>query len=351
MAVPSLDAFDYVLPDELIAQYPAEPRDSARLLDATAQTVAHRRVRDIAELVGPGDVLVVNDTRVIPARLQLFKPTGGAVEVFLLDELDRGQPTSGELTSAETTRDATWRALVRPSRRVPDGTELVDATGTVVLRVGTALGDGVRVVAARGGASMLAVAHAHGEVPLPPYINVPLADADRYQTVYSRNERSVAAPTAGLHFTDELLAACVARGAQVERVELAVGLGTFRPILVDDIDDHTMHGEWFNVAPAVLDACADADRVIAIGTTSVRALESAAVTGATSGVTDLFISPGYAFKVVDTLFTNFHQPKSSLLVMLSAFAGDEWRSIYEHAIAQQYRFFSFGDAMIVNRKA
>ena len=329
-----LDAFDYALPDEAIAQTPCEPRDAARLLDALDAEVNHRQVRDLPQLVGPGDVIVVNDTRVIPARLALKKHTGGAAEVMLLDALD----------------DGSWRALVRPSRRIKPGTVLVDHAGVEAVQVDDDLGDGVRRVRSVTDESVLAVAHRLGEVPLPPYITSGYDDPDRYQTVYARNERSVAAPTAGLHFTPQLMDECRSAAAHIVTVELAVGLGTFRPILVDDVNDHEMHAERFVVSDAVLDACAAADRVIAIGTTSVRALESAATFGLNEGATELFISPGYEFKLVDVLLTNFHQPKSSLLVMLTAFAGERWRDLYAEALANDYRFLSFGDAMIVPRQ-
>ena len=330
-----LDQFDYDLPDSSIAQTPCEPRDAARLLDALSdgEQLTHRHVADLAQLIKPGDVIVVNDTRVIPARLPLQKVTGGAVEVMLLDPCN----------------DDSWRALVRPSRRVKPGTTVLDMTGDEAILVEDDLGDGVRKVRSVTSESVLEIAHRVGHVPLPPYITSGYDQAERYQTVYARNERSVAAPTAGLHFTPELMQQCRDAGAEIHRVELAVGLGTFRPILVDDISDHEMHAERYHVPAAVLQACAAAERVIAIGTTSVRALESAATFGTTEGSTDLFISPGYQFKVVDVLLTNFHQPKSSLLVMLCAFAGERWRDIYAHAVAQQYRFLSFGDAMIVAR--
>lgn len=330
-----LDQFDYDLPDSSIAQTPCEPRDAARLLDALSdgEQLTHRHVADLAQLIKPGDVIVVNDTRVIPARLPLQKVTGGAVEVMLLDPCN----------------DDSWRALVRPSRRVKPGTTVLDMTGDEAILVEDDLGDGVRRVRSVTNESVLEIAHRVGHVPLPPYITSGYDQAERYQTVYARNERSVAAPTAGLHFTPELMQQCRDAGAEIHRVELAVGLGTFRPILVDDISDHEMHAERYHVPAAVLQACAAAERVIAIGTTSVRALESAATFGTTEGSTDLFISPGYQFKVVDVLLTNFHQPKSSLLVMLCAFAGERWRDIYAHAVAQQYRFLSFGDAMIVAR--
>ncbi len=338
----SLTDFDYELADERIAQTPREPRDSSRLLDATAaDAVVHRHVRDIADLVGPGDVLVVNNTRVLPARLKLFKSTGGAVEVMLIE------PGS----------DGAWHALVRPSRRVRPGVVLLDAGGAAAVTVGADLGDGLRVVTAATNEDLRDVARRLGAVPLPPYITAELAEPERYQTIYAQHEASVAAPTAGLHFTPDLLERCRRAGAHILEVDLAVGIGTFRPIMVDDISDHEMHAETYNVSQHVLDACTAANRVIAVGTTTVRALESAAQSGELSGSTELFISPGFEFKVVDVLMTNFHQPKSSLLVMLAAFVGPRWRGLYDVALqheidepmGQPYRFLSFGDAMIVSR--
>ena len=344
--MPSIDDFDYDLPDVRIAQTPIEPRDAARLLDATDSAgTHHRQVRDLASLIRPGDLIVANNTRVIPARLGLFKPTGGAAEVFLLSE------SAGHQTEAEQQAEqgGWWEALVKPSRRIAPRTTLVDAAGNPAVEVGEDLGQGRRRVHSATDEDLLTLAHRLGQVPLPPYITADLSDPERYQTVYAEAERSVAAPTAGLHLTDAVLDACRAAGAEVATVELAVGLGTFRPILVDDIAEHSMHGEQFVVGDDVLDACHNADRVIAIGTTTVRALESAATLGQLDGRTELFISPGYDWKLVDVLFTNFHQPRSSLLVMLAAFAGERWRDIYAEALANDYRFLSFGDAMIVAR--
>jgi S-adenosylmethionine:tRNA ribosyltransferase-isomerase len=322
--------YDYSLSDGQIAQEPANPRPSSRLLDATGAEVVHRHVFDLPALLGAGDLLVVNESKVIPARLHLRKHTGGAVEVLLLEPRET------------SSRD--WEALVRPGRRVPPGTRLL-ADGEEVAEVGAHLDGGRRVV------SLLAydVAERVGEVPLPPYIRRPLVDPDRYQTVYATRPGSVAAPTAGLHLDADVLDRCVASGAAVARVDLSVGLDTFRPV-DGALDDHKMHSERFRVPEATLAACAQARRVIAVGTTTVRALESAA-RGAHEGRTDLFIRPGFDFKVVDVLLTNFHLPRSTLLVLLAAFCGPRWRDLYDVALADGYRFLSFGDCMLVSRAA
>jgi S-adenosylmethionine:tRNA ribosyltransferase-isomerase len=324
-----VDAFDYVLPEAVIAQQPAHPRDAARLLVALdpGDEPRHRHVRDLPELLEPGDLLVVNDTRVLPARLRLRKETGGAAEVLLLEPLDGGQ----------------WEALVRPGRRLAPGTVLVGDDGTAVVRVGEREGDD-----GRRRVTLLDDPARHGTVPLPPYITEPLDDPERYQTVYAARPASVAAPTAGLHLTEDVLDRCRARGVDVARVELVVGLDTFRPIAADVIEDHVMHSERYSVPPETMEACARARRVVAVGTTAVRALESAA-TGRLDGRTDLFISGDYPFEVVDVLLTNFHMPRSTLLVLLDAFCGPRWRSLYDTALAEGYRFLSFGDAMLVGR--
>jgi S-adenosylmethionine:tRNA ribosyltransferase-isomerase len=322
-------ALDYDLPAQAIAQVPAEPRDAARLLvslDASTPP-SHRRVSDLVDLVGEGDVVVVNETRVVPARLRLHRDTGGAVEVLLL-EPDDGPDR--------------WTALVRPSRRLRPGTT-VGAPGLSVV-IGERLDGGRRRVEVRGSVA------AHGVVPLPPYIREPLADPERYQTVYARRPGSVAAPTAGLHLTSDLLRRCRDAGATVATVELAVGLDTFKPIVVDDLRDHVMHSERYAVPDSTMRACAGARRVIAVGTTTVRALESAA-RGAPEGRTDLFIRHPFDFRVVDVLLTNFHAPRSTLLVLLDAFVGSRWRELYALARAEGYRFLSFGDAMFVGRRS
>ena len=325
-------AFDYDLPDEAIAQTPASPRDSSRLLVA-GDTVAHLLTGDFPTLLRPGDVVVLNDTRVLPARMHLAKPTGGQVEVLALEPVDDGR----------------WEALVRPSRRVPDGTVLHSADGAPVLQVDEATGEGTRLVRPLGSAMEQTLA-ALGSVPLPPYITADLGDAERYQTVYADNATSVAAPTAGLHLTDDVLARCRDAGAHVVTVELSVGVGTFRPLEADVLDDHAMHSERYRVDPETWATIQGAERVVAVGTTVVRTLESVAASGELAGRTDLFITPGFEFQVVDALMTNFHMPRSTLLVMIEAFAGPRWRDWYAIALAESYRFLSFGDAMFLQRE-
>ncbi|MEM7340451.1 MAG: tRNA preQ1(34) S-adenosylmethionine ribosyltransferase-isomerase QueA [Actinomycetota bacterium] len=333
------DYFDYELPPDRIAQHPVEPRDAARLLVAPQGLGArHRRVADLPDLLQPGDLLVVNDTRVLAARLGLRKTTGGAVEVLLL------HPTG---------RHRQWQALVRGSRRLAPGSPLVavdapdPAAAEPLVVVGADVGDGVREV------ELLAddVIDRVGVVPLPPYITAPLADAERYQTVFARQPGSVAAPTAGLHLTDELLDALRANGVEVATVELRVGLGTFRPITADRIADHAMHAETYVIEPATWARIQAAERVVAVGTTVVRTLESAARSGELTASTELFIRRGFDWQVVNTLLTNFHVPRSSLLVLVDAFVGPRWRDLYATALAEGYRFLSFGDAMLVDRDA
>ena len=339
------DELDYELPTSAIAQTPAEPRDSARLLTFLGGEVAHRLVRDLAELVRPGDVLVVNDTKVLPARLRLVKATGGHVEILLLE------------------RDASgwWRSLVRPSRKIASGTVLRSEGSALGVEVGEVLDDAQRRVRLLGPDDKpllpldeLAALDTHGVMPLPPYITTPVADPARYQTVFARRPGSVAAPTAGLHLTQELLQACRRRGAQVHSVELVVGLDTFRPVSTDLLEDHVIHTERYRVPQATWDACADAGarggRVIAVGTTSVRALESAAARGDLEGRTDLFIYGDRRMQVVDVLLTNYHLPRTTLLALLQSFVGPVWRDLYATALAEGYRFLSFGDAMLVERR-
>ena len=328
---------DYELPESAIAQRPVEPRDSARLLDATDPTgpVAHRVVRDLPRLVGPGDVLVINTSRVMAARLRLVKATGGTAEVLLLEpDLEAGPRT--------------WQALVRPGRRLAPGTVLAATpAGQGAVEVGERLAGGRRRVRLLTDPDELLAAC--GSVALPPYIREPLADPERYQTVYADQPGSVAAPTAGLHLTTEVLDRCRDRGAAVHRIDLAVGLATFRPLTGQRVEDHAMHTERYHVPAETLAACREAARVVAVGTTTVRALETAAASGALEGDSDLFIRPGFRFALVDVLMTNFHMPRSSLLVLLEAFCGPRWRDLYSNALAHDYRFLSFGDAMLVGK--
>jgi S-adenosylmethionine:tRNA ribosyltransferase-isomerase len=327
--------FDYMLPHAAIAQRPIEPRSAARLLVHLdpAERARHRTVADLPGELERGDVLVVNDTRVLPARLLLRKASGGAAEVFLLEQQDPADPTR-------------WLALVRPGRRVPPGTILTTPDGSPAVEVGGANADG-----GERHVRLLADAASLGSVPLPPYIRAPLADPERYQTVYARTPGSVAAPTAGLHLTAEILGQLRSKGVEVHAIDLKVGLGTFQPISTERIADHVMHAERYEVPAATMAACRRASgRVVAVGTTTLRALESVARTGELVGRTDLFVTPGFEFSVVDVLLTNFHQPRSSLLVLLSAFAGHErWRRLYDDALREGYRFLSFGDAMLVSR--
>ena len=333
---------DYELPEELIAQTPIEPRDSARLLVDAASGLQHRSVRDIVDYLQPGDVVVVNHTRVLPARLKLKRRTGGAVEVLLLEERDADQMQ--------------WEALVRPGGKLSVGEELLDAAGAVMLRIGdrSQAGDTFFVYfAADSQDEVMRRILEVGEIPLPPYITTALADQDRYQTVFAHDQKSSAAPTAGLHFTPELLARIREARVDIREVELVVGLDTFQPISVDNPLDHVIHTESYRVPAETIDACARArergGRVIAIGTTATRALESAATFGALQGRTNLFITPGYDWKVVDMMLTNFHMPRTTLLLMVESFIGEKWRAIYSEAITMRYRMLSFGDAMLLYR--
>jgi S-adenosylmethionine:tRNA ribosyltransferase-isomerase len=329
---------DYHLPTELIAQVPVEPRDSARLLVDQGSTAPRDAiVRDLPQFLRDGDVLVVNDTKVVPARLHLSRASGGAAEVLLLEPLD------------DTHRE--WEALIRPGRKMKPGEVLYANDNSAVLEVQGrgAQGDTFRISFLHDDPGSLITRL--GEMPLPPYITQRLGDTSRYQTVYARDAKSAAAPTAGLHFTPELLAAVRSMGVHIANVELVVGLDTFAPVTADDPRDHVIHTESYQVPPDTLAAVRSARRVVAVGTTATRALESVGATGKTSGRTDLFITPGFAFRYVDVMLTNFHMPRTTLLLMISAFVGDRWRRLYEHAVQEQYRFLSFGDAMLLDRHA
>jgi len=333
--------FDYDLPRELIAQEPLLRRDASRLLVLHRETgtIEHRLFKDLPSYAGQGDSLVFNDSKVIRARLRGRKQTGGSIEVFLLRPLDNN----------------TWEALVKPGRKAPPGTVVSfgDGFAATVLDRTTTGGRHVRLE------SCVPVSEAierWGAVPLPPYIKKRLSSPDRYQTVYASEPGSVAAPTAGLHFSPEMLLALERAGARLSYVTLHVGLGTFRPVRVEEVERHVMHEEHYHISAAVSTAIAEAKacqgRVIAVGTTVVRTLESAA--GGEAGVragdgwTSLFIYPGYRFRVIDAMLTNFHLPRSTLIMMVSAFAGREnVMRAYREAIEQRYRFYSFGDAMLV----
>jgi S-adenosylmethionine:tRNA ribosyltransferase-isomerase len=307
---------DYELPQELIAQHPPERRDASRLLvhDRASGETRHRRFDELPTELADGTLVVVNDTRVLPARLRLERPGGGEAEVLLLERL-------GE--------NGTWEALARPSRKLRPGQQL----GPVELL--EPLGEGRWRLRLEGEPA--------GEAPLPPYIREPLADPERYQTVYARSDGSAAAPTAGLHFTPELLAAL-----DVERVTLHVGLDTFRPLAAETLEEHELHSERYDVEPAAWERIRAAERVLAVGTTTVRVLESLARGAPLSGRTDLFITPGFEFRRADALLTNFHLPRSTLLALVMAFAGvEETRRLYRLAIEERYRFYSFGDAMLL----
>ncbi len=328
--------FDYELPEEHIAQHPIEPRDAARLLvDQGSRASLHRHVRDIGEFLRDGDLLVVNDTRVIPARLRLTRATGGAVEVLLLEPLDADRRT--------------WEAMVRPAKKMKPAEELFIGDRPLVRMVRRSDFGDTMIVELLGEGDPLALLQVHGEMPLPPYISARLDHPDRYQTVYANEPASAAAPTAGLHFTPSLLASFADRGVETARVELVVGLDTFKPVSADDPRQHQIHSERYRVTAEVLGACRAAKRVVAVGTTSVRALESAAIFGVTAGRTRLFIHRPYEWQLVDVLMTNFHLPRTTLLMMIDAFVGPRWRTLYEEALREGYRFLSFGDAMLLDR--
>jgi S-adenosylmethionine:tRNA ribosyltransferase-isomerase len=321
---------DYELPEELIAQKPAVPRDSSRLmvLDAGERTIGHHVFRDLPRFLGPGDAVVVNETKVLPARVIVRRPGGGASELLFLRSMNA--------------KDDVWEVLARPSRRLRAG--MVLSTGSDELRVVKPLEGGRWVVAG----DVRGVLMRRGHMPLPPYIRAtPEAEKD-YQTVYARDEGSAAAPTAGFHFTERLLGAVEGAGASISRVTLHVGIGTFSPVRTEKLEDHRMHAEHYRVPEETARTVKDAGRVIAVGTTVARTLESWATTESLEGESELFIYPGYHWRVVDALLTNFHLPRSTLLAMVMAFAGKELiREAYEAAVRERYRFFSFGDAMLL----
>lgn len=338
-----LDEFDYELPESAIAQTPAEPRDSARLLVLHRYDgrLEHRRFRDLPDYLSPGDALVLNDTRVIPARLiGRREGSGGRVELLLLRRLERDR----------------WETLARPGRKARPGQWLEFGDGRLRARILDVTPVGGRAVEFAYAGVFETVLDDLGRMPLPPYIHADLADPERYQTVYARHSGSAAAPTAGLHFTPELLQRIAAAGVHVVYLTLHVGLGTFRPVEVEDIADHTMHAEYFHVPAAAANRLnavrAAGGRVIPVGTTALRTLETVAAPDGRiqpgEGWTDIFIYPGCRFRATDALVTNFHLPRSTLLMLVSALAGRERiLAAYAAALAAGYRFFSFGDAMFI----
>jgi S-adenosylmethionine:tRNA ribosyltransferase-isomerase len=336
-----LSDIDYVLPVDLIAQTPIEPRDSARLLvDRGLSQPLHRHVRDLCSFLKPNDVLVINHTRVLPARLRARRSTGGAVEILLLNQM------SDDAVS--------WEAMIKPGGKLREGELLSINQSEMRVEVGERTIHGDTFVIKLLTPDVLAELLRVGEVPLPPYITQTLQDAERYQTVFSHDQRSAAAPTAGLHFTLELLDRVREMGVLILEVELVVGLDTFKPISDEDPLKHLIHSEAYSVSKDVLAKCIETKnnggRVVAVGTTATRALESAATTGLLSGNTTLFITPGYQWKMVDVMMTNFHMPKTTLLLMIESFVGKRWRTLYQHAIDARYRMLSFGDAMLLQRQ-
>ena len=334
--------FYFDLPEELIAQTPLERRDSSRLLhlDKVTGELEHRHFYDLLDYLREGDCMVFNDSRVLPARLIGTRPTGGSVELVLLRDLGEGR----------------WECLSRPGRKTRPGTEILFGNGELKATVESVAEGGNRIVRFDYEGIFLEVLERLGKMPLPPYIREELQDSERYQTVYSREIGSAAAPTAGLHFTKELMEKIAAKGVKLCYVTLHVGLGTFRPVKAEEIEDHEMHSEFCIIpeetARIVSDTKKNGGRVIAVGTTSCRTLESFAREDgslpATSGWTNIFIYPGYTFKCIDALVTNFHLPESTLIMLVSALAGREHvLHAYEEAVKERYRFFSFGDAMFI----
>ena len=347
----ALSDFDFILPESLIAQHPAPERSGSRLLDGSTAHAADRVFRDLPESLKAGDLMVFNDTKVINARIFGEKATGGKLEL-LIERVLTGNQVAAHMRVSKKPEIGATVALVG----APGTTENLRAT--LLGRWPDADGPLFRFVLSNdAGDDPFTLMERHGHVPLPPYITHTdsAEDATRYQTVFAKNPGAVAAPTAALHFDDALLAQIDAMGVHRAHVTLHVGAGTFQPVKTENLAEHQMHSEWFDVPAATQQAIADCrargGRVIAVGTTSVRTLESWAKTGQTTGDTNIFITPGFEFKVVDALITNFHLPKSSLMMLVSAFAGYEHiMDLYRHAIANEYRFFSYGDAMLLSRQ-
>lgn len=344
MNILKVDLFDFHLPEELIAQTPLEQRDASRLMVLNKETgsVKHHMFHDLLDYVQEGDCLVLNDTRVLPARLFGTKEdTGANIEVLLLKQ------TQGD----------TWETLVKPAKRVKEGTVISFGDGRLTAVCKETSDQGGRLLEFNYEGIFYEVLEQLGEMPLPPYIKERLDDQERYQTVFAREQGSAAAPTAGLHFTEEMLEQLKTKGVHIAFLTLHVGLGTFRPVSVDDLEEHDMHSEFYQVSEgtaALLNSVREkGGRIISVGTTSTRTLETIATEHngkfvASSGWTNIFIFPGYEFKAIDGMITNFHLPKSTLIMLVSALAGREnVISAYEQAVAEKYRFFSFGDAMLI----
>lgn len=338
-----IEAFDYHLPEALIAQTPLKNRDESRLLVLGRQTgdIEHKHFKDVIDYLDKGDTLVLNDTRVMPARLfGLKEETGAKVEMLMLTQISGND----------------WEVLLKPAKRIKVGNKLTFGDGKIVAECIEELNQGGRIMRLHYEAILQERLDELGEMPLPPYIKERLDDQDRYQTVYAKASGSAAAPTAGLHFTDELLNRIKAKGINIVFITLHVGLGTFRPVSVDNIDDHEMHSEYYQMdqetAELLNETKSKGHRVISVGTTSTRTLETIMQTNeifkAQSGWTDIFIFPGYTFKAIDGLITNFHLPKSTLVMLVSAFSSRDYiLNAYQQAVKSEYRFFSFGDAMLI----
>ena len=323
---------DYELPEDLIAQSPAEPRDASRLMvvDVSRSTITHHTFRDLPDFLRPGDSLVLNETKVMPARVEARKSTGGAVELLFLRDLG---PDHG----------GTWEVLARPSKRLRPGLAL--SAGGEQLKLVKSLGDGHWAVS---GIDLPGLLRRSGRMPLPPYIRPTPETEARYQTVYARNEGSAAAPTAGFHFTERVLGDVGRAGADIARITLHVGVGTFMPVRTERLEEHTMHAEHYSVPGKAADVVRGSRRVVAAGTTVARTLETWAATGEPEGESKLFVYPGYRWLAVDALLTNFHLPRSTLLAMVMSFGGEELvREAYATAVSERYRFYSFGDAMLL----
>jgi len=323
---------DYELPEDLIAQSPVEPRDASRLMvvDVRSGTIAHHTFRDLPRFLSPGDALVLNETKVLPARVKANKPTGGEVELLFLRALglDHG---------------GAWEVLARPSKRLRPGLWLT--AGEDRLKLVESLGDGHWSVSATDVPGLL---ERRGRMPLPPYISPTPETESRYQTVYARNEGSAAAPTAGFHFTGQVLEDAERAGSEIARITLHVGVGTFMPVRTERLEDHRMHAEYYSVPLEAAQTVQHARRVVAAGTTAARALETWSANGKAEGESKLFVYPGYRWLAVDTLLTNFHLPRSTLLAMVMSFGGEELvREAYRTAVRERYRFYSLGDAMLL----